>query len=193
MNENYRGADAVAGDEILTAVKSQINCALEEIFEKVSFKTGDVFVIGCSSSEIIGGNIGKKSSFEAANAIFDIIYQALNSRGIFLAAQCCEHLNRALVIERECALKYGYEIVSVVPQPKAGGSFATLAYENMIDAVVVENIKADFGMDIGDTLIGMHLKNVAVPLRLSVKSIGHANLVCAYTRPKYIGGIRAAY
>lgn len=193
MNEIYRGADAIASDEILNSVRNDIATALDEIFEKAPVHTGDIFVVGCSSSEVIGGNIGKSSSYEAAKALFDIIYPKLKNKGIYLAAQCCEHLNRALVIERACAEKYGYEIVSVVPQPKAGGSFATLAYENMCDPVVVESIKAGAGIDIGDTLIGMHLKAVAVPLRLTVKRIGCANLVCAYTRPKFIGGARAIY
>ena len=193
MNDKFRGADTPAGDELISKVKSQINSALNEIFEKVDLKAGDIFVVGCSSSEVVGGNIGKNSSFEAAKALFEIIYPTLKEKGIFLAAQCCEHLNRSLVIEKECAAKYGLEPVSVIPQPKAGGSFATLAFENMTDSVVVESIKANFGIDIGDTLIGMHLKTVAVPLRLSVRSIGEANLVCAYTRPKFIGGCRAVY
>lgn len=193
MNEIYRGADALVGDEILDAIKNQVNAAMDEIISKSLIKAGDIFVVGCSSSEVIGGNIGKSSSFEAAKAIFDIIHPILKQNGIFLAAQCCEHLNRALVIEKECAEKYGYEIVSVIPQPKAGGSFATIAYENMCEAVVVEHIKASFGIDIGDTLIGMHLKDVAVPIRLEIREIGNANLVCAYTRPKFIGGCRAVY
>ena len=117
----------------------------------------------------------------------------LKEKGIYLAAQCCEHLNRALIVERECADKYGYEIVSVKPQPKAGGSFATVTYESLEAPVAVEFIKADAGMDIGDTLIGMHLRHVAVPVRVSVKKIGEANLVCARTRPKFIGGARAIY
>ena len=193
MSELYRGADAPVGDQILNDIRKQIAFALDEIFEKVTLKAGDIFVVGCSSSEIIGGNIGKTSSYEAAKALFEVIYPYLKDRGIFLAAQCCEHLNRALVIERECAAKYGYDTVSVVPQPKAGGSFATLAYENLFQPVVVEQIKAHFGMDVGDTLIGMHLRQVAVPMRLQISKIGCANLVCAYTRPKYIGGSRAVY
>ena len=85
------------------------------------------------------------------------------------------------------------DIVNVVPQPKAGGSFATAAYAAFSDPVAVEHIRADAGMDIGDTLIGMHLKEVAVPVRLSVKTVGEAPLVCARTRPKFIGGCRAVY
>ena len=156
-------------------------------------KEGDLLVVGCSSSEIVGATIGKGSSLEAAQAVFEGIYPYLKDKGIFLAAQCCEHLNRALIIEREIAEKRGYEIVCVVPKPKAGGSFATTAFENFNDPVAVEEIRADAGLDIGFTLIGMHLKRVAVPLRLSVDSIGQAHITAARTRPKYIGGERAHY
>ena len=166
---------------------------ISEILENTALKRGDIFVIGCSSSEILGSKIGKGSSFEAAKVVFDAIYPKLREKGIYLAAQCCEHLNRALIVERECAEKYGYDIVAVKPQPKAGGSFATLTYENMDDAVVVEHIRANAGLDIGLTLIGMHLRDVAVPLRLSVNKIGEAHIVCAFTRPKFIGGSRAVY
>ena len=193
MSEIYRGAEAQISDVLANTVKKQITIAIDEILEKTTLKSGDIFVIGCSSSEIIGSNIGKGSSFEAAKVVYDVISNKLNEKGIYIAAQCCEHLNRALVIERSCAEKYGYDIVSVIPQPKAGGSFATLTYENMSDPVVVEHIKAHAGIDIGGTLIGMHLREVAVPLRLSVASIGEAQLNSAYTRPKYIGGPRAQY
>ena len=130
-----------------------------------------------------------------SSSIFSFVGSSisLKEKGIFLAAQCCEHLNRALVIERECAEKYGYDSVAVIPQPKAGGSFATLTYENMSDPVLVEHIRAHAGIDIGLTLIGMHLRDVAVPLRLSINKIGEASIVCAYTRPKFIGGSRAIY
>lgn len=178
---------------MLNSVKNTAKQAVMELLEIADLVAGDVFVVGCSSSEIIGGKIGKASSIEAAEAAFEGIYSVLEEKRIFLAAQCCEHLNRALVLERECAEKYGYEIVSVVPQPKAGGSFATTAYRTFKNPVIVEHIKASAGMDIGDTLIGMHLKDVAVPVRLNVKKIGEANLVCARTRPKYIGGERAKY
>ena len=193
MNEIYRGADAFVENDALENIKAQIKAAMDEIIERSLVKKGDIFVVGCSSSEVIGGNIGKNSSYEAAKVIFEVIYPILKQNGIYLAAQCCEHLNRALVIENECAQKFGYEVASVIPQPKAGGSFATLTYENMPDPVVVEHVKASFGIDIGDTLIGMHLKDVAVPVRLTTRSIGEANLVCAYTRPKFIGGCRAVY
>ena len=167
--------------------------AVIELVDIAGLKSGQILVVGCSTSEVVGGTIGKNSVYEAAKAVFDGIYPILKEKGIYLAAQCCEHLNRALIVERECAEKYGLEIVSVKPQPKAGGSFATVTYESMDTPVAIEFIKADAGMDIGDTLIGMHLRHVAVPVRVSVKKIGEANLVCARTRPKFIGGARAIY
>lgn len=167
--------------------------AVQEVIEKGNCKKGSLFVVGCSSSEIVGAHIGKGSSLDAAKAVVEGIYPALLKNQIFLAAQCCEHLNRALILEEEAAVRFGYEIVSVVPQPKAGGSFAATAYHTFNKPVAVEHIKAAAGMDIGGTLIGMHLKDVAVPLRISISKIGEASLTCAYTRPKYIGGIRAVY
>ena len=166
---------------------------IDEFLSAVPMSRGEILVIGCSSSEIVGETIGKGSDFNAARAVYEGIAPILAERGIFLAAQCCEHLNRALVVERECAEKYGLEIVCVVPKAKAGGSFATTAYENFEDPVVVEHIKAHAGVDIGLTLVGMHLREVAVPVRLSVKKLGEANVVFARTRAKYIGGPRAEY
>ena len=193
MAENYRGADAAVEKAFAEEIKNAAETVIGEILENTSLKKGDIFVIGCSSSEILGSKIGKGSSFEAARIVFETIYPILREKEIYLAAQCCEHLNRALVIESECAEKYGYDKVAVIPQPKAGGSFATLTYENMKYPVVVEHIRAHAGLDIGLTLIGMHLRDVAVPLRLSINKIGEASIVCAYTRPKFIGGIRATY
>ncbi len=166
---------------------------IEEFLSTVPMNRGEILVVGCSSSEIVGETIGKGSDFNAARAVYDGIAHILRERGIFLAAQCCEHLNRALVVERECAEKYGLEIVCVVPRAKAGGSFATAAYENFESPVVVESIKAHAGVDVGATLIGMHLRQVAVPVRLSVKKLGEASVTFARTRPKYIGGPRAEY
>ena len=142
---------------------------------------------------MVGKRIGKGSSMDAAQAAFQGICPILQERGIHLAVQCCEHLNRALIMERTAAEAKGYEIVNVLPQPKAGGSLATAAYGSFTDPVAVEAIKADAGMDIGGTLIGMQLKKVAVPVRLAVKQIGHAPIICARTRPKFIGGERAEY
>lgn len=166
---------------------------IDEFLSVAPMKAGEILVVGCSSSEIVGEAIGKGSDFNAASAVYEGISPILAEKGIFLAAQCCEHLNRALVVERECAEKYGLETVCAVPKAKAGGSFATAAYENFKDPVVVETIKAHAGIDIGDTLIGMHLRAVAVPVRLSAKRLGEANVVFAKTRPKYIGGPRAEY
>lgn len=178
---------------MLEKIKNDAIVAFSELLEASDIKSGEILVIGCSSSELLGGVIGKNSAPEAADALLDAIYPMLCEKGIFIAAQCCEHLNRALIIERECANKYGLEIVCVVPQPKAGGSFATAVYNKMKDPVAVECINAHAGIDIGSTLIGMHLRRVAVPVRLSISKIGEANIVCARTRPKYIGGERAKY
>lgn len=178
---------------MLDKIENDSKKIIEELIEKGNLKEGNLLVIGCSSSEVVGGNIGKASSKEAAEVIYKTVMPILEKNKINLAAQCCEHLNRALVIEREVAGKFGYEIVNVVPQIHAGGSFATVAYENMKEPVIVEEIKADVGLDIGGTLIGMHLKKVAVPLRLSINKLNEANILCAYTRPKYIGGERAKY
>lgn len=164
-----------------------------EFIEKSGMKKGQLLVIGCSTSEVHGSVIGKDSKPELADELFQGIYDAVKEKGIFLAAQCCEHLNRALIIEEEVALSRGYEMVNVVPQPKAGGSFATMAYKYFNAPVAVEHIKAEGGIDIGDTLIGMHLRDVAVPLRLSTDKLGEAHVVCARTRLKYIGGERAHY
>ena len=176
---------------MLNELYNQANTAAKEIIETARLKSGNILVVGCSSSEIAGQKIGTFSNIEVANAVFNGIYDALNEKGIYLAAQCCEHLNRAIIIEREAVLNQ--DIVNVVPMIKAGGSFATTAYNSFNDPVAVERIKADAGLDIGGTLIGMHLKRVAVPVRLSVKSIGQAPLLAARTRPKFIGGVRANY
>ena len=178
---------------MLSKIKTEAKTAVEKLTEAASLKKGDIVVIGCSSSEVCGDKIGTNSSEEVGQALFSAINEVLSEKGIFLAAQCCEHLNRAVVIERACLEKYNLEEVCVVPQPKAGGSFATAAYKGMSDAVVVEEIKAHAGIDIGGTLIGMHLKRVAVPVRLDIKKIGEAPIICAKTRPRLIGGERAVY
>lgn len=167
--------------------------AVRELLQRSRVKSGDLVVVGCSSSEVLGEHIGKGSSPETGKVIAETILNVLSENGVFLAAQCCEHLNRALVIERAAAEKFMYDEVCVRPMPKAGGSFATAVYDAMTDPVVVEHVKAKAGLDIGNTLIGMHLRDVAVPLRLSVKKIGQAHLNAAYTRPKLIGGERAHY
>lgn len=178
---------------MIEQIKIQAESAVRELLAAAKLRQGEMLVIGCSSSEVMGEHIGKGSSMEAAEAIRKAVMPLLEEQGIYLAAQCCEHLNRALIIERECAEKYGYEIVNVLPQPHAGGSFATTVYEHMKDPVAVEHIRAHAGLDIGGTLIGMHLRDVAVPVRLTIKQIGQAPILCARTRPKFIGGIRARY
>ena len=167
--------------------------AAAELLEEAALKPGQILVVGCSSSEIASHKIGSYSSEEIGETVFGALMEELEPRGIYLAAQCCEHLNRALIIEEEAAEKYGLEMVNVMPQLKAGGSFATAAYAGMKSPVAVERIQAHAGMDIGDTFIGMHLRAVAVPVRVSVREIGNAHLTCARTRLKYIGGVRAKY
>ena len=174
-------------------ITAQARQAVTELLDAAKLTPGKLLVIGCSSSEMVGARIGKGSSLEAAQAAFAGIYPVLQARGIALAVQCCEHLNRALVVERDVAEAHGFEIVNAVPQVHAGGSFAVTAWANFRDPVLVETIVADAGLDIGGTLIGMHLRRVAVPVRLSLKKIGEANLLCARTRPKYISGERAVY
>lgn len=172
-------------------IKIQAYSATKEIIEIAKLKEGQILVIGCSTSEVIGDKIGTNSSPETANEIFEGIYEAANEYGVFVAAQCCEHLNRAIIVEYD-AVPNG-EYVNVVPQPKAGGSFATAAYSAFKNPVALEEIKADAGLDIGSTLIGMHLKKVAVPVRLKNNKIGNASLTAARVRPKFIGGERAKY
>ncbi len=167
--------------------------AFEELISAAGLTEGQILVVGCSSSEMVGATIGKGSSFEAATELFEAVYPILQKRRIYLAAQCCEHLNRALIVEKKCAEAYGLEPVCVVPYPKAGGSFATAAWRHFEEPVAVEHIRAHAGIDIGGVLVGMHLREVAVPLRLSVSKIGEANILCARTRPKLIGGERAKY
>lgn len=172
-------------------IKKSLMLAATELIEKAKLKSGDIVAVGCSTSEVMGERIGTSSVAELGETIYETLSSVFAAEGIFVAAQCCEHLNRALIVEREAVT--GAYVCNVVPQPKAGGSFATAAYKFMKDPVAVENIVADAGMDIGDTLIGMHVRPVVVPLRLSIKSIGNAHLTCARSRAKFIGGERAHY
>lgn len=174
-------------------ISMQAQTVVTELLEQAKLKPGSLFVIGCSSSEIVGKRIGKGSSMEAAQAVFRGIYPVLQQNGISLAVQCCEHLNRALVIEREAADRYRLNEVNAVPQMHAGGSFGTVTWQRMQEPVLVEHIEAVAGMDIGGTLIGMHLRPVAVPVRVSVDHIGEAILILARSRAKFIGGERARY
>ena len=172
-------------------IENESYLAASQILEEAGVKKGNLFVVGCSTSEVVGSRIGTNSNFDVAGEIFRALNEYTKSKGIYLAIQCCEHLNRAIIIEKK-AVPFA-EYVNVVPQPKAGGSLATQAYKGFSEPVAVEEIKADAGIDIGLTLIGMHLKKVAVPLRLVNKTIGEATVVAARTRPKFIGGVRAIY
>ena len=173
------------------SIYEQTTAAITELCEKAKLKPGAIIVVGCSTSEVVGAKIGTNSSPEVAGEIFRALYNFTQSKELHLAVQCCEHLNRAIIVER-AAVPFA-QPVNVVPQPKAGGSLATQAYAGFADPVIVEEIKADAGLDIGFTLIGMHLKQVAVPLRLEHNTIGEAMVLAARTRPKFIGGIRAVY
>ena len=178
---------------MLDTIKNQAEKAVEELIALSKLQAGQLFVVGCSTSEVSGHQIGSYSSVEIAQALFNGIYPTLQKHHIYLAAQCCEHLGRAIILEQEAAEKYRLEPVNVIPQPKAGGSFATVTYRELQHPVAVEEIKAHAGIDIGGTLIGMQLKRVAVPLRLSIDRIGEARIICARTRPKFVGGERAVY
>ena len=169
----------------------QARLTMVEIVEKAGLKQGNILVIGCSTSEIVGSKIGTNSAPNVAAEVFSAFYDYAKEKRIYLAVQCCEHLNRAIIVEKDAA--QNLEAVNVVPQPKAGGSMATQAYTAFENPIVVEEIKADAGIDIGFTLIGMHLKKVAVPVRLKNNRIGEALVVAARTRPKFIGGVRAVY
>lgn len=166
---------------------------VREFMEKSGLDKGALVVIGCSTSEIVSCDIGSNSVAQLGELVFCAMHDEFEKYGIEVAAQCCEHLNRALIIEKETAYRRGYEQVNVIPAPKAGGSFATGAWKHFTNPVAVEFIRADGGIDIGDTLIGMHIRSVAVPLRIMHPCIGKAHIVCARTRPKFIGGERAHY
>ena len=184
---------ATSVDVDLDLIYEQTKAIAEELINTAAMKPGQILVVGCSSSEIAAHAIGCYSSSEVGQAVFTALSHVTKKHGLYLAAQCCEHLNRALIVEEECAEKYGLEMVNVKPQLKAGGSFSTAAWSGFEHPCAVEFIKAHAGIDIGDTLIGMHLRHVAVPVRTTIKSIGSAHVVCARTRLKYIGGERAAY
>lgn len=177
----------------LETIRSQTLEAATQLLQLVQVTSGKILVVGCSTSEVIGEKIGSAGSSEVAEAIISSLLAACGRFDVYLAIQCCEHLNRALVIEEQAAQRYQLEPVMVVPVPKAGGALAAKAMGSFACPVVVENIKAHVGLDIGNTLIGMHLKAVAIPVRLEQKNIGQALLTAALTRPKLIGGMRAVY
>ncbi len=179
----------------MESVKQEAATLLTEVIGLSKIQKGDLLVIGCSSSEVLGKRIGTGSSVEAAEAIFEGFAPILKEHGIALAAQCCEHLNRALVVERTTMERFGLTQVNVIPQPKAGGSFATTVYKAFDDPIVVESTeqKAVAGIDIGGVMIGMHIMPVVVPLKITQRRIGEAVITAARRRPKYVGGIRAVY
>jgi uncharacterized protein (TIGR01440 family) len=181
----------VENKNLLAQVKEESANAARQLAETARLHKGQIVVVGCSTSEVVGHNVGSWSTPEVANAIFEGLNSVFAPMGVYIAAQCCEHLNRALIVEHE-AVPNG-EIVNVMPQPKAGSSFATAAYHSFRHPVALEEIRADAGLDIGGTLIGMHLKKVAVPVRLQQNHIGQAILLAARVRPKFIGGERAIY
>lgn len=174
-------------------IKEETRQVVRDLLKEAKLSEGDALVVGCSSSEVASHRIGSFSSEEIGKAIFNTIMDELEGTGVYLAAQCCEHLNRALIVEKEYAIANRIPMVNVRPALKAGGSFATAAYDGLRDAVAVENIQAQAGIDIGDTLIGMHMAPVAVPVRPTQQTIGDAHVVAARTRLKYIGGERASY
>lgn len=178
-----------------TEISNAVRAAVRELatMERSDTRSVRLLVIGCSTSEIAGGKIGKASVPELGSDVAGAVLEEARALGIDVAFQCCEHLNRALVVERKTAEKYNLDEVCAVPWPKAGGSCASAAYRMMETPVLVEAVQADAALDIGCTLIGMHLKSVAIPIRLSVKTIGEAPLAAALTRPRLIGGERAHY
>jgi uncharacterized protein (TIGR01440 family) len=177
----------------LLAIERQVSEIVDDVAHQAALTTGQILVVGCSTSEVMGKQIGKAGSQEVAAAIYRGIRTVQERMGFAVAFQCCEHLNRALVLERDVMARNGWEEVSVVPVPAAGGSMAAHAHEQLNDAVVVERIQAHAGVDIGDTFIGMHVKHVAVPIRPSLRTVGEAHVTAARTRPKLIGGARAVY
>lgn len=179
--------------ENIEKIKLQCKNAINDLLEQADLKEGDILVLGGSSSEIVGGNIGKDSSKEVGEVIISEILSILSPLKINLAVQGCEHINRSLVVERKLSEAKDLDIVSVIPALNAGGSFSVAAYSKMDDPVMVEHIIADAGIDIGDTEIGMHVRFVQVPLRLDEKYIGEARVTALKSRPKLIGGARAQY
>ena len=172
-------------------INEAVRNTAQELYKKAGLKSGQTVIVGCSTSEILGHDIGSRSNIEIGTIVFTGLFEVFSEHGISLAVQCCEHLNRVIITGRFNSA--GYTIVNVIPTPEAGGAFASAAYENLSDPVALESFQADAGIDIGNTLIGMHLKHVAVPLRLDIKQIGKATVVAARTRPPLIGGSRAMY
>ncbi|MDG0794466.1 TIGR01440 family protein [Cohnella ginsengisoli] len=174
-------------------VAGQVEKALSELAEVAALGAGQIVVLGVSTSEVQGRRIGTSGAPAVAREIYEGVRRVRDRKGFETVWQCCEHLNRALVTERSLAAARGWTIVSAVPVPKAGGSMAAYAYGQLTDPCLVEAVSVDAGLDIGETLIGMHLRPVAVPVRPSGRWIGEARVTMAYARPKLIGGERAVY
>ena len=177
----------------ISHIADQVETIVRELIAAGNIRPGQILVIGTSTSEIAGNRIGTAGSVEIAAAVYEGIERVRREVRFYPAYQCCEHLNRALAVEEEMLERYEAEIVSAIPVPNAGGSMAAYAFSQLTGACLVESVRAHAGVDIGDTLIGMHLRPVAVPFRPSVREIGHAHVTAAYTRPKLIGGARAVY
>jgi len=174
-------------------LRADLNVIVQDVLDAAKLHKGDLFVLGCSTSEVVGGRIGKNSNLDVGEAIIQTIIAKLKPEGIHLAVQGCEHINRSVVVEREVAEKKGFEIVNVVPALHAGGAGSIAAFKNFDDPVEVEHIVAQAGLDIGDTFIGMHVKFVQVPVRPSIKELGGAHVTALRSRAKYVGGPRANY
>lgn len=180
---------------MIDTIRREAEAAMLALIQSAHLQPGEIVVVGCSSSEVYGQAIGTESSPRIAQAILDGVLPVLLRSNLYLAAQCCEHLGRSLIVSHDAAVRYGLTPVNVIPQPKAGGSFAAAAYQALRHPVAAESLHAQAaaGLDIGGTLIGMHLRPVAVPVRLPMRTLGKASLIAARTRPKFAGGSRAIY
>jgi uncharacterized protein (TIGR01440 family) len=178
---------------MIDSIAIDLRSALDELYSAAKVEEGGILVVGCSTSEVLGKKIGTAGSGDVASAIYDTVAAFCEAHGLYLAAQCCEHLNRSLVVEKKLMKARSLTRVNAVPQVHAGGSFATAAWAGMTEPVLVDRVVADFGIDIGNTLIGMHIRPVVVPVRVSVRTVGEAPLVLARSRCPYVGGVRAVY
>lgn len=178
---------------MIEQIKKEAKTAIEELLKSANLEENDIVIIGCSTSEVMGEKVGTFSTLDVGKALVETFYPYIKERGVYLAAQCCEHLNRSVIIEKSAVREWGLERVNVKPQLHAGGAFAMSVWDALDEPVAVESVRAAAGLDIGSVLIGMHLRPVAVPVRMSVDSIGKARLVAARTRPRFVGGERALY
>ena len=180
-------------ESLSVQIGQQLPAILKTLEDHPHFSRCKLLVVGCSTSEVAGQRIGTAGTEEVAARIFRVIMSFADRHKLKVAFQCCEHLNRALVTDVETMVSRGYEEVAAVPVRTAGGAMAAYAYRHLPQPVLVEHVEAEAGIDIGETLIGMHLKHVAVPVRPVQNNLGHARVTLAITRPKLIGGGRAVY